>query len=212
MNIRTYLAIVAFLTSFAMPLATQAGVYDEILFAANQNDTDKVVGLLRRGMDVNTADVQGTTLLMIAARGANIELVRFLLDNRANAQRRNQYGDTALMLATLMGHKDVVHLMMERKVEINHAGWNALHYAAFEGRSEIVALLIAGGADVNLKAPNAHTALMLSAKRGHLETVRLLVGASADVTLKDPEGGSARDMALKAGQTDIAIFLEKSGG
>lgn len=212
MNTRKYIALLVILTGLNLPFHAHAGVYDDILFAANQNETSKVIELLRRGMDVNTADAQGTTLLMIAARGANLELVRFLLDNRANALRRNRYGDSALMLAALLGHKEVIQLMLERKVEINHDGWNALHYAAFEGRSDIVTLLIAAGADINLKAPNSQSALMFAAKRGHLDTVRVLVGANADLTLNDPEEGTAVAMAKKAGHTDTAAFLEKSGG
>jgi ankyrin repeat protein len=140
---------------------------------------------------VNTADPQGTTLLMIAAHGNNIDLARFLLDNRANPQRRNRYGDTALMIAALQGHAAIVRLMLERKIDPNQEGWNALHYAAFENRAEIAAL-------------------MLAAKRGHLETVRMLVGANADAAVRDADEGTAQDMAKQAGHTDIARFLERS--
>jgi ankyrin repeat protein len=203
-------ALLALLICLATP-AAQAGAYDDILHAANQNETDKVVDLLRRGMDVNTSDMQGSTLLMIAARSGNASLTRFLLENRVNMERRNQYGDTALMLAAMQGHKEIVELILERKPEINHSGWNPLHYAAFGGRSEIIALLLAAGADPNLKAPNAHTALMLAAKHGHLEAVRVLSGARADPAIRDPEEGTALDMARKAGNTDIAAFLQKLG-
>ncbi|MDP1525299.1 MAG: ankyrin repeat domain-containing protein [Rhodocyclaceae bacterium] len=198
------------LAGLTLSQATTAGVYDDTLFFANQNETDKVVDLLRRGMDVNTTDPQGNSLLMIAARGNNIELARFLLDNRANPQRKNRYGDTALMLAALQGHTEIVRLMVERKIDPNHGGWNPLHYAAFEGRAEIISLLLAGGADINLKAPNGQSALMLAAKRGHLEAVRILVGANADLSVSDPEEGTAQDMAQKANHTDVATFLKRA--
>lgn len=188
-----------------------AGVYDDILFAANQGDTAKVVDFLRRGMDVNTVDPQGNTLLMIAAREKNLDLVRFLLDNRANATKRNRFGDTALTLAALMGHEEIVKLMLERKVEPNQSGWNALHYAALENRARIASLLLAAGADVNALAPNGSTALMLAAKRGHLETVRLLVGAKAELNQIDSMEGTALDMATKANHAEVADYLRKSG-
>jgi ankyrin repeat protein len=149
---------------------------------------------------------------MLAARGNNVELARFLLGNRANVERRNPHGDTALMLAAMLGHKEIVGLILERKPEINHAGWNALHYAAFSGKAEIAAMLLAAGADANLKAPNAQTALMLAARNGHLETVRILAGANADPGARDPVEGTALDMARKAGHWGIVNFLEKLGG
>lgn len=190
----------------------QAGVYDEILQATLQSDTPKVIELLRRGMDVNTADPQGNTLLMLAVRENNRDLVKFLLNNRANVYRPNRYGDSALTVAALMGHEDIVKLMLERKVDPNLAnGWNALHYAAFENRTKIASMLIAAGADINALAPKGSTALMLAAKRGHLDTVRLLVGAKAELNQIDRDEGTALDMASKAGHTQVADFLKKAG-
>lgn len=211
MNIQKKTATLAILLGLAGAPAL-AGVYDEIIQAANMNDTHKVVDLLRRGMDVNTVDPQGNSLLMLAVRGNNVELARFLLDNRANPERRSPHGDTALMLAAMLGHKEIAELILARKPEINHAGWNALHYAAFSGRAEIAAMLLAAGADINLKAPNAQTALMFAAKNGHLETVRILAGANADPGVRDPVEGTALDMARKAGHKDIVAFLERIGG
>ncbi len=211
MKNRRIAACLALACSFAI-VPAQAGVYEDILQAANRNETTKVVDLLRRGMDVNTVDLQGNSLLMIAARNNNLDLARFLLDNRANPERRNPHGDSALMLAAMLGHQEMVALMLERKPELNHAGWNALHYAAFSGHAGVLALLVAAGSDVNLKAPNAQTALMLAAKNGHFEVVRVLTGARADIALRDPVEGSALDMARKAGHSQIATFLERLGG
>jgi ankyrin repeat protein len=199
-------------TLFILHGSANAGVYDEILAAAQMNETDKVVGLLRRGMDVNTSDPMGTTLLMIAARENNVTLVKFLLENRANAVKRNRYGDTAMMLAALQGHADVVKAMLEHKVDPNMGGWNPLHYAAFENRDRIAAMLLAAGADVNARAPNGWTALMLAAKRGHIATVRVLVGSGADLGIADAEEGKAIDMATKANHVDLADFLKRAGG
>lgn len=211
MKIRRISACLALAGAFALA-PVQAGVYEDILQAANMGETDKVVDLLRRGMDVNTVDREGNSLLMIAARTNNLGLARFLLDNRANPERRNPHGDSALMLAAMLGHQELVALMLERNPELNHAGWNALHYAAYSGHAGIIALLVAAGSDVNLKAPNAQTALMLAAKNGHFEVVRILAGARADVALRDPVEGSALDMARKAGHSQIANFLERLGG
>jgi len=207
MNIKAVITSLAFL---AMPHMAQAGAYDDILSATNMGHTDKVIELLRRGMDVNTTDPQGLSLLMIAARGNNVELAKFLLNNRANVQRRNSHGDTALTLASFAGNKEIVRLLLERKPEINHGGWNALQYASYEGHSEIVTLLLAAGADINLKAPNGYSPLMLAAKRGHLDVVRTLTAAKADLTVKSDDA-TAISLARSAGNTDIVKHLESLG-
>lgn len=203
--------LILLLTNLLIAYAASAGVYEDILFAAEQGETQKVIDLLRRGMDVNTTDAQGNTLLMIAARGNNLELARFLLDNRANPNRRNRYGDTALMLATLRGHEALAKLLLDHQADPNTPGWTALHYAAFENRPQIAALLLAAGAQLNAVAPNGSTALMLAAKRGHLEMVRLLVGAGAELNEIDREEGTALDMARKANHTEVVEFLQRAG-
>lgn len=208
---KTFLAtLLASALIATIPPAT-AGVYEDILAATNQGDTAKVTSLLRRGMDVNTTDQQGSTLLMIAVRERNTELIRFLLDSRANAYKRNRYGDSALTIAALQGQEDIVELLLERKIDPNQPGWNALHYAAFENRGRIAAMLLAAGADIDALAPNGSTALMLAAKRGHLDTVRLLVGAKADLSRSDSVEGTALDMAVKANHTEVAEFLRRAG-
>jgi uncharacterized protein len=193
-----------------LPFAN-AGVYEDILFAANQGDTATVTNLLRRGMDVNTTDPQGSTLLMIAVRERNTDLIRFLLDSRANPYKRNRYGDTALAIAALQGQDEIVQLLLDRKIDPNQSGWSALHYAAFENRAKIVTQLLAAGAEINALAPNGSTALMLAAKRGHLETVRLLVGAKAEVNQIEGAEGTALDMAIQAKHADVADFLRRAG-
>ena len=60
-------------------LVSHGGVYDDILIAVQNSDSATVIDLINRGMDVNTADATGSTLLMIAARNANQGLVEQLI-------------------------------------------------------------------------------------------------------------------------------------
>lgn len=154
--------------------AVQAGAYDDIIAAANESDTPTVVDLLKRGMDVNTADPTGSTLLMIAARTGNLVLMETLLANRVNVNRRNQFGDSALMVAALNGKLPAVQLLLEHGAEINTGGWTPLHYAVFGGDGSIVGLVIKKGAKLDARAPNGQTALMLARKLGHTDIADFL--------------------------------------
>jgi len=147
----------------------QAGAYDDILAAANNGDTATVVDLLKRGMDVNTADRSGSTLLMIAASNGYMPLMEVLLANRANVNRRNQAGDTALLLAALKARLEAVKVLIDKGADLNAAGWTPLHYAIFGGSRDIAALLVAKGAKVDVLAVagtgyGADTVLLIKAK------------------------------------------------
>jgi len=162
-------------------------------------------------MDVNTTDLSGNTLLMIAARNGNGALLDYLLRNRANTLKRNKYGDTALMLAVFQGRTEIVRRMLDAKVQISGGGWNPLHYAAFGGHAEIAAMLMDRVPDIDAPAPNGQTALMLAAAAGHLDVVKVLVDADADMDLEDYEGLTAIALAIKAGRESVVGYLRSEG-
>jgi len=205
--------VLAFLCIMLVAVSTPvtAGIYDDILSAANMDNTAGVINLLQRGMDVNTADASGNTLAMIAARNGNADLLGFLLKNNANILKRNRYGDTAIMLAVVKGRIEIVRQLLDANTEINNTGWNPLHYAAYGGHAEIVRLLVAKGADLDVQAPNGQTALMLAANADHLETVKILIDADADMDAEDYQGNTAIMLAEKAGFTAIVDYLRSEG-
>ena len=189
----------------------QAGAYDDIVTAAENGDNAVVIDLLQRGMDVNTTDRAGTTLLMMAARTGNLDLMKLLLTNRAGINRRNQYGDTALMLAAINSRLPAMELLLDGGAESETTGWNVLHYAVFSGNPEVLGALIARKVKLDSRAPNGQTALMLAAKQGKIELVKLLVDADADMDLTDYDGDSALRLALKAGNGEVASYLRSEG-
>jgi ankyrin repeat protein len=187
-----------------------AGAYEDAIAAVREDRTDEVIELVRRGLDPNTVDRAGTTLMMVAAANGNDRLLAFLLNIKANALKQDRYGDTALGLAALNGHRPTVRLFLESGVPVDVPGWSALHYAVFNGHADIVRDLIGRGANPNLRAPNRYTALMLAARNGHKEIVRLLLDAGADPGLGDLEGKTAARIAQEAGNDEIAGFLRTS--
>jgi ankyrin repeat protein len=92
---------------------------DTLLIQAIENNRPSVVRLLiKRGANVNLPDTRlGDTPLIrasysndLGATGAKplTTLVRLLLQSRADPNRRNKAGETALTLAAALGHADVV--------------------------------------------------------------------------------------------------------
>ena len=187
-----------------------SGAYDNILAAANNNDNATVLDLIGRGMDVNTADPAGISLLMMAARNGNLPLLEALLVNRANPNRLSRHGDSAILLAALGGHVEAVRLLVKFKAEINPQGWAPLHYAVFGGHKAVIEFLLASGAAVDARAPNGQTAAMLAAKLGKIDLLKLLVEAKADVGLVDYSNATALSLALAAGNTEAAEYLQKT--
>lgn len=207
-----FLRRLAFVVGLGLSLPAIAGLYDDILVAAAKDDTAQVIDLLKRGMDVNTSDPTGNTLLMIAARNGNEQLLEFLLRNRANTLKINKFGDSALMMAAYRGHGAIVgRLLATGSADTRRNSWNALHYAAYAGHVDIVRQLARQQGDLDAVAPNGQTALMLAAKAGKLDAVKALVDADADIDLEDYDGKSAIMLAEAAGHSDVVEYLREEG-
>jgi ankyrin repeat protein len=205
----SFRALILGITLASASASLFAGVYDDLIAAANRDDTETVMSLINRGMDVNSVDPAGNTLLHIATRNGNDKLIAALLKQKANPNARNRVGDSPLMLAAYNGKMGAVDALLAGGAQLNHDGWTPLHYAVFAEQPEMVARLLSKGAQVDARAPNKQTALMLAAKNGNLQIAKLLLNAKADASLKDQFGESAITLAQKDNNTDFARLIEQ---
>ncbi|CAI8056645.1 Putative ankyrin repeat protein MM_0045 [Geodia barretti] len=80
--------------------------------------------------------------------------------------------------------------------------------AAWEGRTEVVSLLLEAGAKVGLQNEVGDSALMLAART---EVVSLLLEAGAKVDLQNEHGDSALMLAARCCRTDTVSLLLEAG-
>lgn len=206
---RPTFAVIATLCAIAAADRCFAGAYDDLLGAIDNNDSSQVVHLLARGMDVDTVDREGNTLLMRAAREGRNHILELLLRDHDNVLKVNRYGDSALMLAAFNGQDQAVRKLVATGAAVNPKGWTPLIYAAFGGYTAIARLLLESGADVNAASQNGVTALMAAARNGRMETVQLLLDHGASLELRNQDGATASEWAAAAGNSDIADLLNQ---
>lgn len=142
------------------------------------------------GASLADVDAEGLSALHRAAEAGHVAAARILVDHAhdgstnidARCTQGTWVGATALFVASMHGHSDVVGELLNHgaAVDIDQAGRTPLQVAAMFGHSETVRVLIGGGADHTRRFP-ARTGLtpcQWAAARGHLAVVALL-GLSA---------------------------------
>ena len=143
--------------------------YGEIaLIEASDNGHIEVVKLLiEAGADVNARD-HGTTALMEASIDGYLEIVKMLIE--AEADLNIQYSGVIY----LDSDKEITGKVIERKFVIKYYQYTVLMLASEMGHADIVKLLLNAGADVNVQNDAGRTALIIATDRNNNDIVQLL--------------------------------------
>lgn len=161
---------------------------------------DVVELILARGANKEHRNVSDYTPLSLAASGGYVNIIRMLLQHQAeiNSRTGSKLGISPLMLAAMNGHTAAVRLLLDCGSDINaqiETNRNtALTLACFQGRHEVVSLLLDRKANVEHRAKTGLTPLMEAASGGYVEVGRVLLDKGADVNA--PPVPSSRDTAL----------------
>ena len=154
-----------------------------IATAAQNGDREAVRTLLKKGLDVNEAQGDGSTALHWAAIKGDAEMARMLIYAGANVRATTRIG-----------------------------AYTPLYLAAKGGYSDVVAALLAGGADAKAVTSNGTTPLMIAAAAGDTRSITSLIENGADINAKDgAKGETPLIFAAGFNRTDAVKLLLARG-
>ena len=88
--------------------------------------------------------------------------VRKWIERGENITQYDGYGNAAIHLATEKGYRGVCKVLIDAGADVNQrnlsVGWTAVHYAAYEGHTDLLRMLIAHGAIPDLQDSSGDTA------------------------------------------------------
>lgn len=170
--------------------------------AANAGELRVATFLLDHGADVN-AKSGGDIPLNQAAMNAHKTMVELLINRGADVNARGSAGGSALLTATGAGYQAVVEVLLAHKADANaqytkvNNEKTALDLAANLGHLNLVNLLLATGANPNLKDSEGRASLNYAIANGSPEIVKALLTAGADVALEDSGGRTVLSYAAE---------------
>ena len=143
---------------------------NKLLDAVYRADKHEIISLLKRGRDINRRSTGYCSPLMAAMRFGNLEIAKLLLENGADPNIQDEYGNTLL------------------------------HSAVSDENIEEVKLLIKYGADMNKKNSRGFTPLMRAVRyKERLSIAHYLIESGCDISIKNCYGETAFDIMKKVG-------------
>ena len=182
------LALVDLFLEAGMPAAARDQWGTSALLEASRNDRTEVVErLLARGAKPGDAP-GGEPPLTVAAESGSLGALKALLDAGADpdqaADPARGPGGTPLQRACAAEAWESARVLLEGRARASLSApplAPPLFLAAESGHAPTVALLIAKGADPNVRGTGGAAPIWLPVWNGHIEVVRLLLLAGADV-------------------------------
>ena len=154
-----------------------------LLVATSNQQTDMAKLLIKHGADVNQQARNLDSPFLYAGASGQTELVKLFLENGARFDIFNRYNGSALIPACERGHVETARLLANtQNYPINHVnrlGWTALMEAIVLGDGsekyqQIVQILKAAGANLDIADHDGVTPLEHAQNRGFWEIVRIL--------------------------------------
>lgn len=158
-----------------------------------------------------TASLSASDTIHTAAAAGDLEKVKALLaENSELLESLDDNGRTALHLAALGGHAEVMDFLLVNGANPDAAdkqGLTPLFFAGYRGHADIVERLLDAGADVS----RASTLLMIVCNKGDSKLLALLLNRGLDPNSRLMRGFTALHMTGTFGNTEMAAMLLEHG-
>ncbi|KAJ6384134.1 hypothetical protein OIU78_027443 [Salix suchowensis] len=175
--------------------------------AISQSRADIVQLLLEFEPDVEFQGQSGSSPLEAAARSGEALIVELLLSRRASTERSQSSTWGPIHLAAGGGHFEVLRPLLLKGANVNaltRDGNTALHLAVEERRRDCARLLLASGAEADIRNNgDGDTPLHIAAGLGDENMVKLLLHEGANKDIRNMNGKIACDIAAEYGHTRL---------
>ena len=148
-------------------------------------------------------DTAGGNPLYAAAMNGKSAAVQLLLKCGSRVNMEGGYYGTALGVAAAYGHRDVIEILLKKKLKYT----DGLHAAIHSNRPSLLRLLLEHGADANAVDPRGRPALHAAAFNGFDGIARILLEHNANVCAATQDEGTALHISANLGHDAIALRL-----
>jgi ankyrin repeat protein len=187
------------------------------LYVAARNGQSGIVNLLlARGADIKGRDTVGEdTPLSIAVCEREEDIVKILLDHKANVNTTDNELRTPLHHACMRHQGGIVKMLLEYGANVdaqNNDLATLLSLACYVDSKDIIKILLKHNADVEMRGEDSLTPLHIACANGNADIVHMLLGRGAEIDAQS-EGVTPLHAAAGEGYDEVVqIILEHNAG
>ena len=177
---------------------------------------DNIKMLIQNGADIQASSSDGSTVLHLASRNSNQEVVEFLLKlNEISVNATDNFNQTPLMDACCDGGRlDNIKMLIRNGADIQASSSNGstvLHLASELSNQEVVEFLLKlNEISVNATDNSNQTPLMHACyDGGRLGNIKMLIRNGADIQASSSDGSTVLHFASAFSNQEIVEFLLK---
>jgi ankyrin repeat protein len=155
-----------------------------------------------------SAVIPDNALALAAAANSNANVVKLLIDAKANVEGRDVFGRTALQNAAVIGHEATVEMLLRCGACVDAPGPDDTKSMHFSKAGAIKHAILVRGIEIDPQADGLEysTALQAAVYRRHHEIVRMLLAYGASTEAAGPNG-DALTIAASSGKLDMLDLL-----
>lgn len=187
---------------------------EEIIKAVKEGNVSQVETFLKKGIDANTADDYGNTLLHFASDSNEPKMISLLASYGADPDVKNKMGDTVIHQATRQKNVESLKILAPLSKDLNvlnQVGRSALHIAISSKNKESVNILLDNNADPNVLDKDLNAPIHSVIARGDSELLDILLKKGANPDLENNNGKTSLIVCIERANEDFVKKLLDSG-
>jgi len=175
---------------------------------------DIFMELIKRGYSFNEENQDGHTILNLAVKSGNVNVVKRIIELGFDIDKVDKAGFSAIATAVLKENGKLIDVLAKSGCDVNEAHrqlQTPLHLACAYGNENVVNALLKYNANVNAVDKNEATPLHIACKENNANIVYLLLKNNADVNALDEDGFTPLHYACLNENINLAKMLLNYG-
>jgi len=191
-----------------------------LLLLPHLNGPEMVRYFQDKGLELSSLDNQGNNAFNYTARGGNLDMLNWLIDEGVSYKVENESGTNAMHFASegMRGHTNSLNVFQYLEKlgldpnQTDHEGTTPLMLYVYDGKdADVVQYFVSKTKNLDQVNADGNSALMNAAKYNDETIVYMLSAQTKQINASNKKGQTALSNAVQSNSSNVVNILTKAG-